>query len=63
MPEMTGLELAQRLREEGTRIPMLLITGLPSPTIAARAAQLGVEGVLEKPPSERDLLNFVNAHM
>ena len=30
MPQMTGLELAKRLRAEGAAIPILLITGSPS---------------------------------
>ena len=60
MPEMTGLELAERLRTDGAGIPILLITGSPSPAIVARAAELGIR-VLEKPPTEEDLLDFVNA--
>jgi FixJ family two-component response regulator len=63
MPGMTGLELAQKLREEGSSLPLLLMTGSPSPAIVARAALLGVEGVLEKPPDEDDLLKFVNTHL
>ncbi len=62
MPQMTGLELATRLRETGVVIPILLITGAPSPTIVARATQLGIERVLEKPPVENDLVSFVEAH-
>ena len=62
MPQMTGLELAARLRTEGASIPVLLITGSSTPAIVARAAQLGIEKVLEKPPAEDDLLSFVNAH-
>jgi|HubBroStandDraft_6_1064221.scaffolds.fasta_scaffold731211_2 two-component system response regulator FixJ len=62
MPQMTGLELAQKLRANGVSIPVLLITGSPSPAIVARANELGIEGVLEKPPDENDLLNFVKAH-
>jgi two-component system response regulator FixJ len=62
MPRMTGLELAARLRGEGTGIPVLLITGSPSPAIVARAAQLGIEKVIDKPPTEDDLLRFVNAY-
>jgi FixJ family two-component response regulator len=62
MPQMTGLELAARVRLEGSTIPLLLVTGSPSPAIAARAAELGVEAVLEKPPNERDLLRFIDAH-
>ena len=59
MPAMTGLELAAHLREQGHRFPILLITGSPSPAILARAAELGIERVLEKPPSEEELLGFV----
>jgi two-component system, LuxR family, response regulator FixJ len=61
MPEMTGLELAERLRADGSSIPILLITGSPSPTIIARAAELGIHRVIEKPPTEEDLLDFINA--
>ncbi len=62
MPMMTGLELAARLRDDGVAIPMLLITGSPSPAILARALALGVEKVLEKPPGADDLLDFVSMH-
>jgi FixJ family two-component response regulator len=61
MPQMT-LELAARLRGEGVDIPILLITAQPSPAIVARAAQLGIKKVLTKPPTERELLSFVEAH-
>ena len=60
MPEMTGLELAERLRADGSGISVLLITGSPSPAIAARAAELGVTRVLDKPPTEEDLLDFID---
>jgi two-component system response regulator FixJ len=63
MPGMTGLELAQRLRDDGAGLPILLITGLPSPAIVARAAQLGIVNVLEKPPEESDLLAFVSSYL
>jgi two-component system, LuxR family, response regulator FixJ len=61
MPGMTGLELAERLRTDGSLIPILLVTGSPSPTIAARAAELGVNRVLEKPPGEEDVVTFITA--
>ncbi len=60
MPNMTGLELARRLRADGAVIPILLITGSPSPTIAASAAELGIE-VLDSPPGEEALIHFINA--
>jgi two-component system, LuxR family, response regulator FixJ len=62
MAQMTGLDLVERLRRAGVTVPVLLITGLSSPAIRARAAKLGVEKVLEKPPSEDDLLNFVRTY-
>jgi len=60
MPQMTGLELAARLRCGGAVIPVLLVTAASSPAIVARATQLGIEKVLEKPPGVDDLLGFVN---
>jgi two-component system response regulator FixJ len=62
MPKMTGLELASRMRAEGIRIPVLLMTGALSPEIIARAAEIGIEKVLDKPPIEDDLLDFVDAY-
>lgn len=59
MPEMTGLDLAAQLRKAGNAIPIMLITAGMSPAILARAASIGIDVVLEKPPSENDLLNFV----
>jgi two-component system, LuxR family, response regulator FixJ len=61
MPGMTGLELAERLRANGSAIPILLITGSSSPAIVVRAAELDICRVLEKPPSDEDLTNFINA--
>jgi FixJ family two-component response regulator len=60
MPNMTGLALAERLREQGQLLPIVLITGAPSPIIVARAAELGIERVLEKPPEVDDLLDFLS---
>jgi two-component system, LuxR family, response regulator FixJ len=61
MPEMTGLELAERMRADGAGIPILLITGAPSPAIVTRAAEVGINWVLEKPATEEDLLHFIDA--
>jgi FixJ family two-component response regulator len=63
MPGLTGLELAERLRSDGILLPILLVTGSPSPAIVARAAELGIAGVLAKPPDERDILSFARAHL
>ena len=63
MPDLTGLELVEHLRSVGSTMPILLITGLPSPEISVRAAELGIEGVIEKPPDEADILSFATAHL
>ena len=60
MPGVTGLELAERLRADGFGIPIVLITGSPSPAIAARAAELGIR-VLAKPVTDEDLMDFISA--
>jgi FixJ family two-component response regulator len=60
MPHVTGLELASRLRADGRQLPILLITGAPSPVIIARAAELGIEKVLAKPPAEADIMAFIH---
>ncbi len=59
MPRQTGLELLARLREDGRTLPVLLVTGSPSPDIVARAGALGVDRVLEKPVSDEGLMEFV----
>lgn len=60
MPKQTGLELLARLREDGRTVPVLLVTGSPSPEIVARAGALGVDRVLEKPVSDEGLMEFVD---
>lgn len=59
MPKQTGLELLAWLRQHGQTLPVLLVTGSPSPDILARADALGVAQVMEKPVSDRSLMDFV----
>ena len=59
MPQKTGLELARDLRARGDARPILLITAAPSPSICARARELGIERVLEKPLAEDELFEFI----
>jgi len=59
MPDMTGLELVERLRADGVQLRVMLITGLNSPPLRGQAAALGVTKVLEKPPAEQELLEFI----
>ena len=60
MPKQTGLELLARLRQQGQTLPVLLVTGSPSPDILERAGALGVDRVLEKPVSDEGLMDFVD---
>jgi FixJ family two-component response regulator len=62
MPDMTGLELAAWLHSIGVRLPVLLITAAASPAVIARAGEIGVHGVLEKPPWEDDIITFISSH-
>lgn len=59
MPEMTGLELARRLRERAARTPVILMTGAASPGVTDEAAKLGVSELFEKPIKDMD--RFVTA--
>ena len=63
LPNKGALEVVVQLRGDRNPVPILLITGSPSPAIVTRAAQLGIVKVLEKPPEEADLLNFVGAYL
>ncbi len=62
LPDMRGLDLVARIRQEGTHVPVLLLTGLLSSDVVARAAGLGVEAVLEKPADVDELLKFVGEY-
>jgi FixJ family two-component response regulator len=49
MPGMTGLELQQRLNEEGSRLPIIMISGHADVPIAVEAMRNGALTLLEKP--------------
>ena len=50
--------MAQTLRQRGVAVPILLISGLPSPTMKTQAAALGA-GFLAKPLDEAAFIGFV----
>jgi two-component system, LuxR family, response regulator FixJ len=59
MPEQTGLQLVSRLRGQGVTLPVVLITGSPSPDLVRLARELDVAKVLEKPLDDDMLLDFI----
>jgi FixJ family two-component response regulator len=61
MPCMTGLELAARLRAEGNAVPVLLVSSSPSPASIARALDIGLSGIMEKPLREDEVIAFIRS--
>lgn len=49
MPEMDGLQVLQKLREQGEQLPVIVITGHGTMQTAIRAIQLGAYEYLTKP--------------
>ena len=55
MPGMSGIELQARLKAEGHRIPVIVITAFPDDSVRDRAIQQGASGFLTKPFSQESL--------
>jgi FixJ family two-component response regulator len=49
MPNMIGLELAERLRADGSDMWILLTAASPSPAISARAAEIDINVLVRGP--------------
>jgi DNA-binding response OmpR family regulator len=60
MPEMSGMQLLQRLREEGHDLPVLMITGYPTIRTAMESLRLGAVDYVSKPFTRQELLGPVN---
>jgi FixJ family two-component response regulator len=61
MPDMSGLELHQRLAESGVRLPVIVITGHDQPGMQARCIAAGIATYLRKPLEDKTLLAAINA--
>lgn len=61
MPLMTGLELCARLRADGCRTPIIMLTARGFDLEADEMAQAGISSVLAKPFSPRELLGKVDS--
>src|SRR5207302_7501618 len=55
MPGMGGLQLLQRLKREGNRLPAIMITGQGDVPMAVEAMKAGAADFIEKPIGRDDL--------
>ena len=60
MPDMTGLELARRLRDSGSAEPVIVITGHADVPLAIEAMRAGVVDFIEKPFDDEVLLASIH---
>ncbi|MBT4711677.1 MAG: response regulator transcription factor [Alphaproteobacteria bacterium] len=59
MPDMGGLELQEKLREQGSDLPVIIVTGFGDVQTAVRAMRSGAADFVEKPYSETAILDSV----
>jgi two-component system response regulator FixJ len=63
MPDMTGIDVLRRLRQDGDRLPVIMVTGRWDATIRAQADALGVVAFLDKPVSPARLFSEIRKAM
>jgi FixJ family two-component response regulator len=59
LPGMSGLELLERLHQQGDRMPAVMITGNSDVAMAVKAMKFGACDFIEKPVSRSELLTIV----
>lgn len=61
MPHLTGVELCERLREEGKSMPTILLTARGHDLVPGDVERVGIGRVMSKPFSPRQLVREVEA--
>lgn len=62
MPRMDGITLLQHIREKNTDVVVIIITGEGSAESAARALHSGANNYLQKPVSDKQLLQLLRKY-
>jgi two-component system, LuxR family, response regulator FixJ len=60
MPEMSGLELQQKLNNIGSMLPVIFVTGHGDVPMAVQAMKEGAFEFIQKPFRDQDLLDRIN---
>jgi FixJ family two-component response regulator len=63
MPGISGLELQKKLRQMGSTLPIIFITGHADVPMAVEAIKLGAIEFIQKPFREQELLDAINIAM
>lgn len=61
MPGLSGLDFIEQLNENGSSIPVLVITAFPEAPIRMRAERLGVAAFLSKPFDAATILRSIES--
>jgi two-component system response regulator FixJ len=61
MPEMTGIDLLRHIKQTGSDLPVIVITGHGDITLAVEAMKIGAADFLEKPFDDDQLIAAVRA--
>ena len=63
LPGMSGLEICKRLRDEGAKTPVILLTAKAEENDKVLGLELGADDYVTKPFSLREVLARVRAHL
>ncbi len=60
MPEMSGIDVLQKINEQGIEVPVLLMTAYGTANLAIKAIQLGAHDYITKPFELEEVLHTIN---
>lgn len=63
LPEFSGLEVLERIRAEGIRVPVIILTAMGAENDRVRGLELGADDYVAKPFAIRELMARVGAQI